>query len=81
MNSKFALFFIFQEKVFVRNNTQQHRRKIWNFYEIFFEEQDAVLRQMTSYTRPRVKRSFCEVERRDSSVKRWGNNKSQRSVP
>jgi cytochrome oxidase Cu insertion factor (SCO1/SenC/PrrC family) len=44
MNSKFALFFIFQEKVIGKTNTQQHRRKIWNFYGIFFEEQDAVLR-------------------------------------
>ena len=51
------------------------------FMEFFMRSEVAVLRQMTSYTRPRVKRSFCEVERRDSSVKRWGKNKSQRSVP
>jgi hypothetical protein len=79
MNSKFALFFIFQEKVIVRRKPPNPAKK-WNLWN-FLRSEVAVLRQMTSYTRPRVKRSFCEVERRDSSVKRWGKNKSQRSVP
>jgi hypothetical protein len=60
-----------------KNNTPKHRRKKWSFYGIFFEERHAVLRQSNSHARPRTERSFCEVERRASSVKRRGKNKSQ----
>jgi hypothetical protein len=59
MHSKFATFFLLCKNVLVNPNTQLYRRKM-EFME-FFEEQDAVLRQMTSSLRMGTKRSFSEV--------------------
>ena len=47
------------------------------FTEFFVRSDVAVLRQSNSHARPRTERSLCEVERRDSSVKRRGKNISQ----
>jgi hypothetical protein len=59
MYSKFATFFLLCKIVLVKTNTQLYRKKM-EFME-FFEEQDAVLRQMTSSLRMGTKRSFSEV--------------------